>query len=251
MSGDSGQELEKTSIPSSGQPPHRIMPSLASVNLLLAAPSHVNTEFLLGPIRWVRIMLHSAIRKTTFVLFDDEWLLNKLRVRVRIDYPPITTMPLGDIHTGTLVSSETEEKPSQRVVVKALRMTARRSSPQYHNVKATITRVRGAASGIKYLHDNGIAHGDVKPDNIMIHNDGRAQVVNFRSSELESLIELPITHQGQKNTRFCAPESLMLSLTESDVKPTFKADVFGFAMTMLQVRVLPAPEIFQTPSSLM
>ncbi|RXW21872.1 hypothetical protein EST38_g3956 [Candolleomyces aberdarensis] len=228
MSRDSGQGLEKTGIPSSGQPPHQTLPSLTSVKLLLAAPSHANTEFLLEPIRWVRILLRNAIRKTTFVLFDDEWLLNKLRVRVRIDYPPIATMPLGDIHTAFVphrCMDYIHDHPESKLAV-----------------------VRGVASGIKYLHDNGIAHGDVKTDNIMIHNDGRAQIVNFRSSELESLIDLPITHQAQKNTRFCSPESLMLSLTENDVKPTFKADVFGFAMTMLQVRIVPVPEIFQTPA---
>jgi hypothetical protein len=81
----------------------------------------------------------------------------------------------------------------------------------------------------------------------MISNEGRAQLVNLRSNELESIIDLPIDKKAQRSTRFSAPELLKLALTQSDVKPTFESDVFAFAMTMLQVRELvltaPFPEI--------
>ena len=72
----------------------------------------------------------------------------------------------------------------------------------------------------------------------MINNEGHAQLINLRAKELEWIIELDFDQRTQRSTRFCAPELLKLGLTQSDVKSTFEADVFAFAMTMLQVSVM-------------
>ncbi len=39
------------------------------------------------------------------------------------------------------------------------------------------------AKGVEYLHEKNIAHGDVKPENIMIHN-GIAKIGDFGSANI-------------------------------------------------------------------
>ncbi len=81
----------------------------------------------------------------------------------------------------------------------------------------------------------------------MINSQGRVQIINVREHVLQSVMGVPIEHQEERNTRFSAPEMLRLSLLEGDAEPTFKADIFSFAMTMLQVRVFDL-NLFKAPS---
>jgi hypothetical protein len=78
MSVDPQQGSEKTGVLSSGSQPSQRMPSLSSFRILQIAPYPVNTERILGSIRWICILLRNAARKAVFVLFDDKRLLQKL-----------------------------------------------------------------------------------------------------------------------------------------------------------------------------
>ena len=73
----------------------------------------------------------------------------------------------------------------------------------------------------------------------MINDQGRAQIIDFGLSKFESMAGFTTQQQGQRNTRYCAPELLRQVV----IRPTFESDVFGFAMTVLQVCVF---EVFAT-----
>ncbi|KAG8680099.1 hypothetical protein FRC11_002932, partial [Ceratobasidium sp. 423] len=86
------------------------------------------------------------------------------------------------------------------------------------------------ASALADLHDKGIVHGDVKADNVVISDDGRAQLTDFGSAVLLNYLSLRFTGTGFKGTlRFTAPELL----EETSDQPTLQTDIYALGMTIL------------------
>jgi serine/threonine protein kinase len=70
----------------------------------------------------------------------------------------------------------------------------------------------------------------------MINESGRVQIIDFGLSKVHHMSGFTTTHEGQRTPRYCAPELLRQEKKEGVIKPTYQSDVFGFAMTMLEVR---------------
>ncbi|KDQ14059.1 hypothetical protein BOTBODRAFT_175166 [Botryobasidium botryosum FD-172 SS1] len=88
-----------------------------------------------------------------------------------------------------------------------------------------------AAKGLKYLHDNKIAHGDFKGGNILISDTGRALLCDFGLSKLQSVdSKTPKSIEFAGTARWMAPELL----NESN-KKTATADVYAFGMTITEI----------------
>ncbi|KAJ2919114.1 hypothetical protein MD484_g1291, partial [Candolleomyces efflorescens] len=226
-----------------------------------------------------------------FELFSDtQWLLETLRVDVKVEYPPADLRQTCEVHIGYLKALKAGAE-DEKVVVKALRMP---KSPQEdpNKTAACLTRkivrecfvwslveheyicpfrglgqlkdfqlpalvsahvpneclayishhpghsfsvVLETANGMKYLHEIGIVHGDVKPDNIMINENGRVQIIDFGLSKFQPMSGFTTTHEGHRCPRYCAPELLRQEQEEGFIKPTFESDVFGFAMAVLEI----------------
>ncbi|KAJ3314871.1 hypothetical protein HDV04_005292 [Boothiomyces sp. JEL0838] len=82
--------------------------------------------------------------------------------------------------------------------------------------------------GIEYLHEHGIAHRDIKPDNMLISKDGVVKIVDFGVSEMFSK-----GNDRFKNTAgspaFYAPETCNLSHGEISA---MAADVWAMGVTL-------------------
>ncbi|KAF8266619.1 hypothetical protein EI94DRAFT_1786854 [Lactarius quietus] len=82
------------------------------------------------------------------------------------------------------------------------------------------------ASGMEFLHENGIVHGDLCGKNVLIGGDGKAFICGFNLAEFENLTSDLSRH------RWLAPERMTAAGVTS---PTFKADVWSFGLLCLEV----------------
>lgn len=85
------------------------------------------------------------------------------------------------------------------------------------------------ASALEYVHENKIAHLDLKPANVLVSNDGSCKLADFGCCQI--IEERPNTPSRSYLTgtfAYRAPELL------KGERPTFKADVFSFGICLWQ-----------------
>ncbi|KAG8709926.1 hypothetical protein FRC11_005038, partial [Ceratobasidium sp. 423] len=72
------------------------------------------------------------------------------------------------------------------------------------------------AEGLAYMHQSGVAHGDVKGDNVVVSKEGIAKITDFGCASMKRVF------------RWAAPEVFV------DGASSFETDVYAFGMTMLE-----------------
>jgi predicted Ser/Thr protein kinase len=81
------------------------------------------------------------------------------------------------------------------------------------------------ADGLQYAHSNGVIHGDIKPANILIAQDGRAKIADFGVARLNQSVA---THAGKifGSPAYMAPELL------SGGEPDARSDLFSLGVML-------------------
>ena len=97
------------------------------------------------------------------------------------------------------------------------------------NDEQTWDITRQIVRGLKYLHDNNIVHGDMKPNNLLVASDGTVKLGDFGISRIKDDGELLTEHAGTPS--FMAPE--VVSGESYDGK---LADVYSVGATMYYIR---------------
>ncbi|RLN92379.1 hypothetical protein BBJ28_00025625, partial [Nothophytophthora sp. Chile5] len=85
-----------------------------------------------------------------------------------------------------------------------------------------------AATGLRYLHDVGVVHGDLKGDNILIGKDGVAKLTDFGLSFFRKNADSEAEQGALGAYRWKAPECLNGGVA------TFASDIFSFGMSMIE-----------------
>ncbi|KAK7036760.1 Serine/threonine-protein kinase tnni3k [Paramarasmius palmivorus] len=89
------------------------------------------------------------------------------------------------------------------------------------------------ASGLTYLHEMGVIHGDLKGDNILITSQRRACIADFGLSRLTDSRVLAMTSTlalPAGTVRWSAPEILMNGGTH-----TYQSDIYAFACVCYEI----------------
>merc|ERR1719320_2002247 len=94
--------------------------------------------------------------------------------------------------------------------------------------------MRDIVSGLAYLHSQRICHSDIKPENILIGNDGVLKLCDFGLSEFLRKGESSRVFEEKEGTlAFQAPECLHESDTKFSLYPT---DIWALGVTLYQLK---------------
>ncbi|KLO13876.1 kinase-like protein [Schizopora paradoxa] len=88
------------------------------------------------------------------------------------------------------------------------------------------------ASGLKYLHSNGIIHADLKSGNILISDEGNPLLCDFGISRLP---QMTTTSSTRGTPRWMASELLQATHNGSRVKHDEKSDIWAFGMVIYEL----------------
>ncbi|KZV95420.1 WD40 repeat-like protein [Exidia glandulosa HHB12029] len=87
-------------------------------------------------------------------------------------------------------------------------------------------------SGLKFLHEHYIVHGDLKGGNVLVSDDGVARLCDFGLSRLLLDHSQTITHTGVKGTlRWMAPELIL----EEGSQQTYASDMWACGCLFIEV----------------
>jgi serine/threonine protein kinase len=85
----------------------------------------------------------------------------------------------------------------------------------------------GILRGLGALHEHSIAHRDLKPQNVLMTDDGEPRLTDFGISKLERTLNLGVTLAGYGSPPYAPPEV-------DDGRFTFSRDVHAFAVLVMK-----------------
>ncbi|KAG6907967.1 hypothetical protein DXG01_006692 [Tephrocybe rancida] len=120
---------------------------------------------------------------------------------------------------------------------------------KYLNQKPNADRsslISGIAAGMKYLHDNGVVHGDLKCANILVTDSEQACLADFGFSYVTDASglkgrALSSNHYMGGTTGFESPELVASEKDASSYRRTEASDVFAFGMVCYEIFVNKPP----------
>lgn len=81
-----------------------------------------------------------------------------------------------------------------------------------------IAILRQTCDAIRHLHHEGIIHGDIKPENILVSPDGTALLSDFGLAKSTDFVDTAPNHIGAGSGSFIAPEHTIKGYTASKRK---------------------------------
>ena len=83
---------------------------------------------------------------------------------------------------------------------------------------------------VESLHSHGIIYRDLKPQNILIANDGHLKLIDFGFAKKMKDIKNDKTYTNCGTPGYCAPEVML-----ADVGHNYKADMWSIGILMCQL----------------
>jgi serine/threonine protein kinase len=107
--------------------------------------------------------------------------------------------------------------------------------PEMHRLFSLLFQV---VSGLQYLHNKGIIHGDLMPSNVLIDENENALLADFGLSHLLEHETSFFKSLGPGAIRWADPKIIPLDPANSDEevsKPSRNSDIYSFGCIMMQV----------------
>lgn len=97
--------------------------------------------------------------------------------------------------------------------------------------KSRILLLSDVASGLEYLHKSNVVHADLKANNVLVSNTGRAMITDFGISRIVLTSVDSTTGISTGTHNWTAPEVMI----NDKYKPTFESDIWSFACLCFEV----------------
>ena len=175
-----------------------------------------------------RILPHLA-RDRQFV----EMFLNEARLAARLDHPNIVSIhDLGEANGNYFIAMEFIDGPSLRAVAKRAQERGERLP-----IAEVVKIVSMAAGGLHYAHDLagpdgkplGLVHRDISPDNVLVHRNGMAKVVDFGIAKAANSSGMTRTGTLKGKVAYMPPEQLRGDALDR------RADVFALGVVLYEM----------------
>ncbi|EKM49868.1 uncharacterized protein PHACADRAFT_106421, partial [Phanerochaete carnosa HHB-10118-sp] len=96
------------------------------------------------------------------------------------------------------------------------------------------------ARGMEYLHQEGIAHGDLRGVNVLVDDDETARITDFGLAVYVNGHSQNYASMRTGNPQWLAPEILSPAGGKMTARPTPAADVYSFSHMCIEVRDPPS-----------
>ena len=147
------------------------------------------------------------------------------RVVAKLDHPNI--LPLKDasfIDGRFVIASRLGEKSLADRLKKRV------------SFRTALDYIEQMTSAVAYAHRNRIIHCDIKPENMILHSDGRLQLTDFGIAKVaQRTIIRTMVASGSGTIGYMAPEQAM-------GRPSAKSDVFSLALMSYRMLAGVLPE---------
>jgi serine/threonine protein kinase len=108
---------------------------------------------------------------------------------------------------------------------------AARLTGRPHPIREAIRLVGQLAEVVVYLHRQGVAHGNLKPSNVLLAADGIPRVADFRLTGGLFQAPLPADDQGADGLAYLAPECVR----DAAAEPRPHTDVYGLGVILYEL----------------
>jgi len=175
-----------------------------------------------------RILPHLA-RDKQFV----DMFLNEARLASQLDHPNIVSIfDLGEANGNYFIAMEFIDGPN-------LRGVAKRAAElnEFLPIAEVLKIVAQAAAGLQYAHDLtdrdgnplGLVHRDISPDNILVHRNGTAKVVDFGIAKAANSSGATRTGTLKGKVAYMPPEQLRGEALDR------RTDVFALGVVLYEL----------------
>lgn len=154
-----------------------------------------------------------------------ERFLREARAMARLDHPGIVRVhDFGEADGVFYLVLEYVEGASLRELIGSSRM----------GPGDALSLVPQICDALQYAHDAGIVHRDVKPENILVDQDGRARIADFGLAKVRDPqtggVTLTATHQAMGTPHYMAPEQL-----SSSGAVDHRADLYSLGVVLYEM----------------
>lgn len=111
------------------------------------------------------------------------------------------------------------------------------------NYKTAIQIAIRILSALQHAHDNGIVHRDIKPQNILIHTDGRVKVSDFGIARMTNSFTISKGDKVIGSVHYSSPEQASGGLVEAP------SDLYSTGVVLYEMLTGRVPFVGETPVS--
>lgn len=224
----------------------RVPPDLAPGEIPAALKNHPRYRVIepigIGGMGSVYRAEHRLMHRTVALKIVHPWLLSNAQAVDRFEREVRVAAQLS--HPNIVVSYDADQAENlhflvmEFVVGETLSERVARQGPA--TVEQACDWTRQAAAGLQHAHERGMAHRDIKPQNLMIASDGQLKILDFGLSRLVSDHSPPVqeggrvaglspTHSGMilGTPDYIAPEQIADSRT-ADIR----SDIYSLGCTL-------------------